>query len=200
MTLENAMPMDTNDESPVESDAAEPITGPVDDQVPSESADPETISGQADAPETEDEQLDRAIAELGPASASTILPAAADDVLVGVDDPRDSVSSWPFAAYVTVWILFAGLVLWRFYEVPVDSALYEVDAYRWVVVAGIALTALGPILSLIVWAVAMRAHDAERWALFVSALFKGALATFVGVCIWWGSLLVLDQLRMGSLL
>lgn len=200
-------------EPPVGDDAAGAVEGdPVDAVVmsePTEHAESESAPAAAPA-EAEgapagdtaaDSELDRAIADLGEAPGAAVAPAAPDEVIAAVDDGRnESVSSWPFGVYVGAWVAFAAFILWRFFEVPADTALYEVDIYRWVVVAGVALTVLGPLLSVAVWAMALRRPDARSGALFVSALVKGALATFAGVSIWWASLLVLDQVRIGSLL
>lgn len=113
---------------------------------------------------------------------------------------RESAPSWPFTAYLVVWIGFAVLVVWRFAGVPSDIALFDIDSYRSMVIAGLALFALGPTLSIGVWlAVAFR-PSTSKGAVFASALFKGAVITFAGVLTWWVAMLLLDQLRYGSLL
>lgn len=176
-------------------------------------ADPEPATGataldadgddsDASAPESADvdqveAELDRAIADLGPAPSAF----ADDDIIAAVDDGRSAAApSWPFAVYVGAWLVFAALVVWRFIDVPADTALYDVPLYRWIVTAGVTLTVLGPVLALVVWAASLRRPGAQRGALFASAFFKGAISTFAGVCIWWASLLILDQIRIGSLL
>lgn len=137
------------------------------------------------------------------AAAPSVAPSAAPvDGLeaAGSSSCRESAPSWPFTAYLVVWIGFAVLVVWRFAGVPRDIALFDIDSYRSMIIAGLTLTATGPVLSIAVWlAVAFR-PSTSKGAVFASALFKGAVTTFAGVLAWWVAMLVLDQLRYGSLL
>ncbi len=114
-----------------------------------------------------------------------------------VPAPRDSVPWTPFIVYVAVWVVFAGVVIWRFSDVPQGQAVYDSPFYPLSVLAGVALTVAGPLLSLATWAAAWGAPGASRWGQFVSALVKGSVATACGVLLWWIALVIVDQVRLG---
>lgn len=201
MTLEDGTPMESGDESTIEEVAPESVTAetPRDPEVPAAPDEPVAPDDPEVPVEPEDAALDDAIAQLG--DPTPVTAQVSDEIIAAVEGSRhESVSTWPFGVYVGVWTAFSAFIVWRFIDVPATTALYELPLYRWVVIGGVALTIAGPVLALIVWLLAIRHPEAQRGALFASALVKGAIATFAGVCIWWASLLILDQIRIGSLL
>lgn len=135
--------------------------------------------------------------ELPPDSAHIGEPV---DEQHGGPGARRTAPTWPFAIYGGIWLVFSAFIIWRFIGVSADTALYELETYRWVVLVGVLLTAWGPLVAVVVWLALLGRHDIAKGDLFASALFKAAIVTFAGVCLWWGSLLLLDQLRIGSLL
>jgi hypothetical protein len=59
---------------------------------------------------------------------------------------------------------------------------------------------MGPLLILATWIASWGRSGYSKGAIFVSALLRGAVATTIGVAMWWIALMVLDQLRLGRLL
>ncbi|HSK47592.1 MAG TPA: hypothetical protein VLA05_06260 [Coriobacteriia bacterium] len=109
------------------------------------------------------------------------------------------VSIWPFVAYEALWVAYAALLAWQLTLLPEGVATYDSAIYRPALYVGVALTALGPIVSLVTWLVT-RHNAAVRRGLFASALLYGAVATLLGVVLWWTALIGADYLRLGSLL
>jgi hypothetical protein len=136
--------------------------------------------------------------ERAPAVDATPAPVPAPEP--DPDSMVETVPSWPFASYLVLWLMFGAVIMWRFYEVAPETPLFDLADYRTMLVAGISLTALGPVLSLLVWLIAGVRPGVRVGAAFVSAIFKGAITTFAGVLIWWATLILLDQLRFGSML
>lgn len=165
----------------VETDDAEaPVTG----EVPAEpSPEPEVAPEAAPAPEPE------VAPEAPPAPETSPSPVH-----------HDEVSIWPFVAYVGVWLVYAGIVVWRFLSVPAGTAVYESAEYPIAIFGGITLAFAGPLLALAVWIAAWDRKDASRLGLFTSAALKGSIATLVGVSLWWAALVVIDQIRLGRIL
>lgn len=165
----------------VETDASEvPVT-----EVPAEVA-----------PEPTPEPALESTAEPGPAPEPEPAPAEA----APAPARHDEVSIWPFIAYVGVWLVYAGVVVWRFLGVPSGTAVYESAEYPIAIFGGITLAFAGPLLALAVWIAAWDRKDASRLGLFTSAALKGSIATLVGVSLWWVALVVIDQIRLGRIL
>lgn len=116
------------------------------------------------------------------------------------DASFDKVSWWPFFVYLALWVVFAGVLIWRFYDMPPGLAIYETPDYALSVFAGIALTLAGPLLMLATWLASWGRPGSSKWGLFVDAFLKGAVVTLGGVAIWWIALVVIDQLRLGRVL
>jgi hypothetical protein len=117
-----------------------------------------------------------------------------------VDVPRPpSVSIWPFVIYDAVWLLFAAAIVWQGKQLPPGSAVFESPLYPLAVLGGVMLTIAGPLVILVAWIASWR-EGVSKGTLFVSALVRGAVATLLGVTLWWGALVLLDQLRLGRLL
>ncbi len=117
------------------------------------------------------------------------------------DTPKTTpVAWWPFLVYLAMW---AALVATSVYLLaglePVVTAL-ENPAYPALLLSAVALTALGPLLAVVTWAVAWFASSAGcRGGLLTVALVRGAAATLFGVLAWWVTLVLVDAIRLGVL-
>ncbi len=96
--------------------------------------------------------------------------------------------------------MYAGVVVWRFVQVPADTAVFESPDYAIAMFAGATLSFTGPLLSLAVWIASWDREQASRLGLLASAALKGSIATLAGVSLWWLALLVVDQVRLGRIL
>lgn len=114
--------------------------------------------------------------------------------------PADAVAWWPFLVYLGVWVVYVGVVVWRLVEIPVGTAVFDAPEYPVIVFAGIVLATVGPALALAVWIASWDRPGASRFGLFVSAAWKGSLATLAGVTLWQIALIVVDQIRFGRVL
>ncbi len=112
----------------------------------------------------------------------------------------DPVSPWPFAAYVTLWLAFAGWVVWQFSQVPGGEAVFEASAYPISMLGGLILAIAGPVLTVAVWIASWGAPGRTKVEVLSSAAIKGAIATLAGVALWWLALVIVDQVRMGRVL
>ena len=132
-----------------------------------------------------------------PPASAPVAPAAPDGALV---EAVGGGLTWvPFAAYLGLWLALAGAAAYFFGEATSDQPARFMPEYPLVVWAGVALAALGPVVSLVTWLVARSRRPAEaRRGLFASALTRGALAAFFGVTIWIVTLTVLDILASGG--
>jgi hypothetical protein len=117
------------------------------------------------------------------------------------DEPshHDQVSVWPFVAYVGLWFAYSAVIVWRFVGLPADVPVYEATEYPIAVFGGVTLAFAGPLLAFAVWISALDRKDASRLGLFASAALKGSVATLLGVTLWWISLVVIDQIRLGRI-
>jgi hypothetical protein len=152
------------------------------------------------------ESLAEAPAEAVSAEAQTVEPPRAGappgeaiPAPVGVA-PR--APAWPFVSYALVWLVAASVGGWLLVSTtPSRGPIVGTETYRIVVLAGAGLTALGPVLALIVWiAVLVRTRGVRHRGVLTSSLLKGALATLCGVALWWAMLLIVDTLRLGRAL
>lgn len=127
-----------------------------------------------------------------------------------VIDPADAVLveavsgglTWvPFAVYLGLWVVLAGLSAYLLYGATPDRPARWMSEYVPLLWSGVALTAVGPLLSVTVWLVARgRRSKSERRGLFASAMTRGALAAFFGVAIWIATLFVLELVASGGAL
>ena len=143
---------------------------------------------------------DEAVAAAGEAKHELV--PEPEPVLASEPDPGTAsarVSVWPFVAYEALWVAYAAILAWQLTLLPEGVATYDSALYRPALYIGVALTALGPIVSLVTWLVTRHNADVRR-GLFASALLYGALATLLGVVLWWTALIGADYLRLGSLL
>ena len=148
---------------------ADEATGPLD--VPAEVAEAQTSAEPRDEPAP---------------SAEDALPR------------RTRVPAWPFLAYLALWIAGGIAAGWLLTQTSVGLPVFGTELYRTVVVVGLGLTAIGPLLILIVWLALMLGNrGASHAGLFTGSLLRGALATLCGVAIWWAVLLIIDTIRLG---
>lgn len=107
----------------------------------------------------------------------------------------------PFASYLGLWIVLAGLSAYLLYGATPEQPARWMPEYVPLLWSGVALTALGPVLSTVVWLVARaRRPKSERRGLFASAMTRGALVAFFGVAIWVATLFVLELVAAGGTL
>ncbi|MBN2404893.1 MAG: hypothetical protein JXE06_04875 [Coriobacteriia bacterium] len=164
----------------------------MDEQTQTEATEQSTQTDDPTPPQ-ESAPVDEAVPETGRVVADGSVEALAVEEAVGI--------SWtPFMAYLALWVVLcvAAVVLLR--PAALDGGARWVPEYLYAVYAGLGMTALGPVLALVVWLVvrARREEDGRR-GLFVSALVKGAVVTFTGVLLWIVALYILDALAMGAL-
>lgn len=184
------------------SDEAEDRTAEV-DAVADATMDSES---ETPTPESEDE-TPTPESEEPPASEDSIEPPKPAARII---DPADAVFveavsgglTWiPFAIYLGLWIVLAGLSAYLLYGASPDQPARWMSEYVPLLWSGVGLTALGPVLSVGVWLVARaRRPKSERRGLFSSAMTRGALAAFFGVAIWIATLFVLELVASGGAL
>lgn len=148
--------------------------------------------------DAEDGTTDSQTADEAPEPAARVIDPA-DAVLV------EAVSgglTWiPFAVYLGFWIVLAGLSAYVLYGASPDRPARWMAEYVPLLWSGVALTALGPVLSVAVWLIArLRRPKSQRRGLFASAMTRGALAAFFGVAIWIATLFVLELTASGGVL
>ena len=159
----------------------------------------ETPADEPSVPGSEGEDL--------PASET---PAESPEPAARMIDPADAVLveavsgglTWiPFAVYLGLWIVLAGVSAYLLYGASSDQPARWMSEYVPLLWSGVALTALGPVLSVVVWFIArLRRPKSERRGLFASAMTRGALAAFFGVAIWVATLFVLELVASGGAL
>lgn len=138
-------------------------------------------------------------AEEPPAAAPVVAPDSADAALV---EAVGGGLTWiPFASYLGLWVVLAGLSAYLLYGADTDTPARWMAEYVPLLWSGVGLTALGPVLSVAVWAIARARRPADaRRGLFASAMTRGALVAFFGVAIWIATLFVLELVATGGTL
>jgi hypothetical protein len=135
------------------------------------------------------------------AAAEPTEPTEQPTADLGVVAPRTRVWSWPFVAYVVLWLGGAGYLVWQFEKLPAGQAVYETKLYSLSMLVGLGLLAFGPALTLVIWIAQWIASrkSVRVGSIFISALVKGASVTLLGAVIWIAALLLTDYLRFGRL-
>jgi len=160
-----------------------------------EAAAVETTEPEEAVAETEESEV-VAPAE-GDEPAAESLPDALADSEVTPEKLRSPVPWWPFWLLAFCWIALCGAAAYFLTRDPSMPSLRQ-EAYTFVVAGGLALTVLGPILAIAVWAFArVGVAQDRRPGMFVTALLRAAVITFLGVLAWTGTLIVVDALRLG---
>jgi hypothetical protein len=132
-----------------------------------------------------------------PAATPPIEQASADAALV--EAVAGGLTWIPFAVYLGAWIALAAASAYLLQSATVEQPARWLPEYPALVFTGVVLVALGPLMSLVVWAVARTRRGAEhRRGLLASALVRGAVATFFGALLWIVTLYVIDVLTTGS--
>lgn len=136
-------------------------------------------------------------AEPEPTEAPPAEPVEATPVAAVPDTAR--VSRWPFAVYGLAWLGLTAVAAWHLTRDPSLPA-YQHELYPGIVLAGIAMVALGPAVGIGAWTGAwMGAPKPERAGLFTSAFLRASFLTFIGASLWWGMLVAVDAVRLGGL-
>ncbi|MHB9004515.1 MAG: hypothetical protein ACYC6C_10715 [Coriobacteriia bacterium] len=133
-----------------------------------------------------------------PESAAEIEPEVVEAAVITTGDmPAGNaarVAWWPFLLLVGSWVALAGTaayVLTRTSDVPA----FRHEYYPFIVLAGVVLTALGPVLAIIAWVLSPK--DSERGGQFITSFVRAAAITLFGVLMWWGVLVAVDAFRLG---
>ncbi len=188
-------------QSAIDGPASE-VAGGLDDEVVAE-----PMPGEAAAPEPESESESEPESETAgdPGSENALEPeprasddeptdkTAADAVLV---EAVEGGLTWvPYAVYLGAWIVLSGMSAYLLNIATPEQPARWLPVYAPLVFSGLALAALGPLLSLTVWLVArLRRPVDRRRGLLASALTRGALAAFFGAMVWIVTLYVLEVL------
>ncbi|PKQ10070.1 MAG: hypothetical protein CVT69_01615 [Actinobacteria bacterium HGW-Actinobacteria-9] len=179
MTFEAALdPAPTADEP--EPEATPVADGPVQDPEPVPDTEP-AVSLPADA-------------EVSASSPTAVTEAAVittGDMSVGLGA---RVAWWPFLVLVALWVSLAAVAAYLLTQTSAVPA-FENEYYPFIVLAGVVLTASGPVLAVVSWAISPSATD--RAGMFVTSLVRAAAITLFGVLMWWGVLVAVDALRLG---
>lgn len=106
--------------------------------------------------------------------------------------------TWPYVVYLVVWVALCLLAGWQLLQIPIGQIISTTEIYRLTIIGGVVMTIAGPIVILAVWlASRVRAGEHSKAGLLSSALLKGAVVTLLGVAMWWGTFLIVDQARFG---
>lgn len=193
-------PEDAPEESDSEPDAeAAPTPEPTTDDT-AEATSEAAVEPSADTEPAETEaEAAAATAEEPIARVDTAAAAGIDDT-PGAPVTKGRVPWWPFVIYLVAWIALIGAAFYLISYQPEAIPTFQQDNYPYILLGGLVLTVLGPLLALTVWFVTwLRTPKGTRGGLLTSALLKGALVTCFGVLAWWGSIAVLDALRLGMI-
>jgi hypothetical protein len=176
---------------------------PVDPEIAALQADLEAEGEAAEDPTTEIEappEPAEAVAETVAAPVGGTPEAAEDSKDIALPVDRPGVPIWPFLIYFALWVIFAGLLVWQSLQAPSGTPIYELNLYGMSILAGLILTAIGPVLAIGVWFVSWLSRPGARSGLFSRCLIIGALTTLGGVALWLIALGAVDMLRLGRLL
>lgn len=112
--------------------------------------------------------------------------------------PTGGVAGWPFLVYLAAWVALAAATVFALTTPDAVAVPVNDPRYPGLLLVGITLAALGPVLTILTWAVAFwTTAKGCRGGLLTTALVRGASSTLFGVLVWWGALLLVDALRLG---
>ena len=195
--------MDEEHEDMAEGLTGETLPEPTDDLAePAEPDDggapdaPAPVSPEAE-PEPEPEPEPEAEPEPEPEAEPEPEPEAEPEPVIPALASARRVPWWPFLGYLAAWAVLVGASVYLLGGPRLSTPATEQAFYPYLVLAGLALTALGPVFALTIWLV-IRARTAsgERSGQFVTAFVRGSVVTLLGVVSWWATLVVLDALRL----
>jgi hypothetical protein len=113
---------------------------------------------------------------------------------------RNPAMSVPFFVYVGIWAVFCVAEVLMLKDTSLAGTPVYSETYGGFVYGAIALTALGPLMVLVVWLLSRYwAEPDQRRGLFAIAALRGAIATFAGVSLNTGALYILDMVKTGVL-
>ncbi|MBI5231170.1 MAG: hypothetical protein HY876_03280 [Coriobacteriales bacterium] len=171
---------------------------PVPHAEPESGTDLEAAEGEIAAATEEVAEGESALAAQSEAEATTAEEGAE---MEAAESLVAAAPTWPFVAYLVLWGALCVLAGWQLSQIPIGQALSTTEIYRIAVIGGVVMTVAGPVLIFSVWLAAwLRAGDRSRAGLLASSLLKGSVVTLLGVVMWWGTFLIVDQLRFGRLM
>lgn len=168
----------------------EPDAKPADEAIPAG-----TVEAEPTEDHTESDEETGLETDPGPEDGAAAAMAAA----FVLPESKNAVATWPFLVYAGAWLAGAGAAVYLLYPTAKGAAVYDTAVYPWTIVGGLTLLGAGIVLIPVVWAASRGREGTTAGALFFSALLKGSVATLFGVVTWWLALVILDQLRLGSL-
>ncbi len=151
-------------------------------------------------PEVSAEEPEALTEEEEGASAEEAATEPSDEVLpeTVVSKALPEVPWWPFLLLLAAWVGVVGMAFFTLSYDPAAAPIVQQEGYAYIILAGLVLAILGPLLSLLVWFVLWHsASKDEREGLLTVSLVRGAAVTFFGVVAWWGTIVILDALRLG---
>ena len=148
----------------------------------------------------EEDTVPEVAPEAAPAPEATPAPSPVPEA-GPCDVPRATpVAWWPFLVYLTLWAALVATTVYLLAGPDVVVPALENPAYPALLLATVALTAFGPLLAVLTWAVAWFASSPGcRGGLLTMALVRGAATTLFGVLAWWVALVVIDAIRLDML-
>lgn len=174
-----------DDQAAVGSEVEEPTT----DELPGE---------PVSEPQPEPAAESQAIAEPEPPAAVAATPPANAPDAALVEGVGGGLTWIPYAIYLGLWVVLAALSAYLLWDATPEQPARWMPEYVPLLWTGVALTALGPVLSVAVWVFARSGRPKmARRGLFASAMTRGAVVAFFGVVLWLGTLFVLDLMATG---
>lgn len=185
---------------------AEPVVGePPADQLPAQDLEATHEAGtetpepeaEADAEADAEPEAEATVAETTEVLATAVSQTDAPDVSLAAAPTPGGVPWWPFIVLAVLWLAVSGVAAYLLTRTA-DVPAYQQEWYPAIVLAGVVLTLLGPVVAIVTWATSRKDADGnERGGLFVSSILRAAAITLLGVLAWWGTLVVVDSLRLG---
>jgi len=106
------------------------------------------------------------------------------------------VSSSALLVQILFWLIFIITTVWVLARYP-DVPSIQNEYYPIIIASGLALVAITPVASLLVWALVRKNRTEGFGGGFFSLLIKSAAVTAAGTIAWFAALLLLDIWRLG---